>query len=81
MATVVPPNGLSEAGGSSTATLMVDGSALAPGDYDGVLCIASNDPDEPLVAVPFSVTVTPPAMVEVRLPVVMGSPQGGTRER
>lgn len=79
-ASVAPSSGTTAPGNSSAALLTVDTGSLAPGDYEGILCVTSDDPDEPLVVVPFSVTVLPPPQDEwwVRLPIIIGSPQGGT---
>jgi hypothetical protein len=55
----VSPASGSVAGGSSTdATVTVDASGLAAGDYSANLCVASNDPVMPMVTVPVSVTVS-----------------------
>ena len=54
----VTPTSGSVAGGASTdATVTVDTAGLANGDYSANLCVASNDPDEPVVTVPVNVTV------------------------
>jgi hypothetical protein len=43
---------------STDVTVTFDSTGLAVGSYDGLLCVASNDPVTPLVEVPVSLTVT-----------------------
>ena len=37
-----------------------DSTGIAVGTYDGVLCVNSNDPDEPIVEVPVQMQVVIP---------------------
>ena len=74
-ASVVPSAGTTTPGNSSAVVLSADAGVLAPGDYGGVVCVAGNDPDDPLVVVPFTVTVTPPPGLVVLMPIVRGSPE------
>ncbi|MCW5579074.1 MAG: hypothetical protein KIS89_10550 [Dokdonella sp.] len=57
-----PASGTVNSGANTDVTITVDPSAggLAPGSYSAELCITSNDPTQPLVAIPVSVTVTSP---------------------
>ncbi|MCZ7652001.1 MAG: IPTL-CTERM sorting domain-containing protein [Thermoanaerobaculia bacterium] len=68
----VPWLSLDSAGGtlapSATATIGVtlDSTGLAPGVYTAVICVASNDLDEPTVPVPVSLTVfLAPSVLEI----------------
>lgn len=44
-------------GGNDTMTVTVDTTGLADGNYSAVLCVASNDLDQPMVVVPVSLEV------------------------
>ncbi len=57
---VTPDQGTVIEGTSLAITVRADAVAgdLEPGDYDAQLCVGSNDPGQPLVVVPVSVTVT-----------------------
>jgi len=57
-----PASGTVNSGANTDVTITVDPSAggLVPGSYSAELCITSNDPTQPLVAIPVSVTVTSP---------------------
>ena len=46
-------------GTSRSALTAVNSTGLAAGSYTGSVCVQSNDPVNPLLAVPFSLTVTP----------------------
>ena len=50
----VPP------GECATVTVTFDSTGLAPGDYHGDLQIESNDPDEPAITIPVTLTVLAP---------------------
>ncbi len=63
--TVNPLNGSTPGGGSSPVTLTYNSASLANGAYTGNLCIASNDPDEPVVAIPITLNVGPATAVEI----------------
>lgn len=52
-----PTVGSTVASGSTDVSVTFDSSGLAPGEYDGVLCIDSNDPAQGMLAVPVSLTV------------------------
>ncbi|KAB2962009.1 MAG: hypothetical protein F9K16_10260 [Thermoanaerobaculia bacterium] len=54
---VNPTAGTTLAGQTSTVDVTFDSTGLAPGSYDGLLCVSSNDPDTPLVEVPVALTV------------------------
>jgi subtilisin family serine protease len=54
---VDPISGSVPAAGTTQLTVTLDASALAEGTYSGNITIASNDPDEPVVVVPVSLTV------------------------
>jgi len=51
-------SGTTPAGGSATVTVLVDSTGLAPGTHEAHVCVTSNDPDNQLVGVPVTVTVT-----------------------
>ena len=55
---VVPATGVVPPGGSVDVTVTFDAAGLFGGGYDASVQIASNDPDEPLVAVPAHMDVT-----------------------
>jgi hypothetical protein len=53
--------GTTQPGETSQVEIVVDSRGLAPGEHTAHLCVTSNDPAEPLVSVPITVTVTEPA--------------------
>ena len=55
---VNPTSGTTLPGQTTTVDVTFDSTGLIGGTYDGFLCIHSNDPDERLVEVPVSLTVT-----------------------
>ena len=55
-----PTSGSVPAGGWQDITVNFDATGLSAGTYTGNILIASDDPDEPLVAVPVSMAVTVP---------------------
>jgi hypothetical protein len=70
----VSPLTSTTAGGSdSPVDVTYDATGLVEGEYTGVLCIATNDPDEALVSVPITLTVI---SNQLYLPSVLGSPEG-----
>lgn len=54
------PSGLVVPGGFADVSITADAGDLAEGTYAANLCVATNDPTQSLVAVPVSLTVTPP---------------------
>ena len=52
-----PGSGSTGPGGSSDVTVVLDATGLAAGDYEGSLCVASNDATTPLVVVPVTLAV------------------------
>mgnify|MGYP002395352840 CR=1 FL=1 len=58
---VDPSSGTTAAASSSTITVNVDATDLAPGTYEALLCVNSNDPSQPLIQVPVSMEVAVPA--------------------
>ncbi|MEW5986508.1 MAG: hypothetical protein AB1791_07745 [Chloroflexota bacterium] len=56
-ASVSPDNGTTAAGGSDVVDVTLDSTGLAVGVYTGTLCVNSNDPDEPQIQVPVTLTV------------------------
>ncbi len=72
--TVAPTSGTTPAGDSSTVTVSFNSAGMAAGAYDANLCINSNDPVNPLVVVPVSLTVTDaPLLHDVTASVGSGS--------
>jgi hypothetical protein len=58
--TVNPTAGTTIPGGTSPVDVTFDSTGIAVGTYDGVLCVNSNDPDEPLGEVPVQMEVVIP---------------------
>ncbi len=54
-----PAGGTLAAGASQSTSLALNSSALAAASYGGFVCVNSNDPVSPAVAVPVQLTVTP----------------------
>lgn len=54
---VSPNSGITPAGGSTPVQVVVNAAGLDVGQHTANLCIASNDPENPMVAVPISLTV------------------------
>ena len=67
-----PTAGTAMPGNESTVTVTFDPRGLASGARTGVLCVNSNDADEPTVAVPLSLTI---GQYAVHLPIIAGSPE------
>jgi subtilisin-like proprotein convertase family protein len=57
---VTPTSGTTAAAGTSTVTVNYDPTGLAPATYSALLCIDSNDPVNPTVELPVSMTVAIP---------------------
>ncbi|MBN8727195.1 MAG: DUF11 domain-containing protein, partial [Xanthomonadales bacterium] len=55
---VGPASGTTAPGSSTPVTVTFDSTGLAAGSYDGKLCVNSNDPANPTVEVPVSLTVS-----------------------
>ncbi len=53
-----PASGTVASGTSQDVTVTADASGLDPGSYAAVLCVTTNDPDQALVAVPVTLSVT-----------------------
>ncbi|MCO5194516.1 MAG: S8 family serine peptidase [Anaerolineae bacterium] len=65
-ASVAPDMGTTPAMGSDTVTVTFDSTGLLPGEYEGTLCVESNDPQNPLVTVLLQLWVEePPTAVEM----------------
>ena len=58
--TVAPLGGELEAGQAAQSTIGVNTLGLATGHYSANVCVASDDPKHPLIALPVSMTVTQP---------------------
>ena len=56
-ATVTPGSGTTAPLGTTGVDVTFNSIGLATGNYSGILCVESNDPDEPLVEVPLSMQV------------------------
>lgn len=63
---VAPSSGSIAAGGQSNVDVIVDNSGLSQGVYEALLCIESNDPDQPVLEVPVSLEVTGPILFHDR---------------
>ncbi|HEX4853102.1 S8 family serine peptidase [Arenimonas sp.] len=59
MGAITPAGGTVAAGATQPTSVIVNSSALAPASYGGFVCVNSNDPVSPSVAVPVQLTVTP----------------------
>ena len=57
---VNPTAGTTPAGGTSSVDVTFDSTGIAVGTYDALLCVLSNDPDEPIVPVPVTMEVVIP---------------------
>jgi DNA-binding beta-propeller fold protein YncE len=57
---VNPTAGTTIPGGTNPVDVTFDSTGIAVGTYDGVLCVNSNDPDEPIVEVPVQMEVVIP---------------------
>lgn len=57
---VATTSGTTAPGDSSDVTVTLDSTGLDPGEYEAQLCVESDDPAEPLVTVPVSLTVREP---------------------
>jgi hypothetical protein len=65
-ASVSPDMGTTAAMGSDTVTVTFDSTGLPVGEYEGTLCVESNDPNNPLVTVLLQLWVEePPTAVEM----------------
>jgi hypothetical protein len=54
---VSPTGGTTDPGSSTEVTVTYDSTGLSEGFYTGSLCVNSDDPDEPVVTVPVTMTV------------------------
>jgi hypothetical protein len=68
-----PLSGTTAGDSSSAVEVAYDATGLVEGEYTGLLCVASNDSDEPLITVPVTLTVI---SNQHYMPSVMGSPEG-----
>ena len=73
-ASAAPAAGATQPGQTSEVAVTFDPSGLGSGGYDEVLCVSSDDPDEPVVSVPLSFTV---GQYELRLPFVVDTTEIG----
>lgn len=73
---VDPDNGTTAAGGSDDVSVGFDSTGLSTGVYTGTLCVNSNDPIDPLVQVPVTLTVEEPAAADVTLTKTVGTTPG-----
>jgi subtilisin-like proprotein convertase family protein len=62
---VDPANGSTPAGNGSAVTVTYNSASLANGTYNALLCLNSNDPDEPVVTVPVTLNVGVPTAVDL----------------
>jgi uncharacterized repeat protein (TIGR01451 family) len=68
-----PYNGTIDPGLFTLVDVGFDSTGMATGEYTADLCIASNDPDEPVVTVPVTMTVVAPA---IELDKTVGTEEG-----
>jgi hypothetical protein len=72
-ASVAPASGTTEPGESSTVDVTFDATGLASGTtYTGTLCVNSNDPATPVVAVPLTLMVQ--EVWRIYMPIVLRNP-------
>lgn len=64
-AAVSPASGTVSPGEDQELLLATDSADLSPGAYEANLCLASNDPRRPLVAVPVTMTVQAPPEIDL----------------
>jgi len=57
--TATPIIGVVASGDANEVAITFDATGQAPGVYDGVLCVTSDDADEPVVSVPLRLAVVP----------------------
>ncbi len=55
---VAPASGTTPRAASNSVTVTFDSTGMNAGTYDAAICVASNDPANPIVSVPVSMTVT-----------------------
>ncbi|MFH1680536.1 MAG: right-handed parallel beta-helix repeat-containing protein, partial [Candidatus Eisenbacteria bacterium] len=55
--TELPPGGVVDPSDSQAVEVCVDATALGVGSYEGILVVESNDPDEPEVVIPLTISV------------------------
>jgi subtilisin family serine protease len=60
---VAPAAGTTAPGANSQVTVTIDTNGLSAGSYSAQLCVASNDPANPLVSVPVALEVPPVARI------------------
>lgn len=70
---VSPQSGTTTGGSGDTIEVTLDATILGAGDYSALLCVQSNDPNQPTTTITVSLNVFPNF---IRMPIVMGSPQG-----
>lgn len=63
--TVTPTSGSVPAGDSVATTIGVDTTGMAQGDYSAWVCVATNDPNAPMIPVEVNMTVTEPLDPEI----------------
>jgi len=63
--TVDPTAGSTPGHGTFSVDVTFDSTGMAPGTYTATLSVESNDPDEPVVLVPLTMTVLAPSNIEV----------------
>jgi subtilisin family serine protease len=68
---VVPDSGSTPAGESDDVTVTFDATGLAIGTYEALLCVNSNDPANPLLEVPVTLTVVEQEEFILYLPFVI----------
>ena len=63
---VSPASGTVLEGESQTVTVTANATGMAPGTYDALICVSSNDPDFPRIDLPVTLQVTarPPAIFD-----------------
>jgi uncharacterized repeat protein (TIGR01451 family) len=67
-ASASPNSGTTASGAATDVTVTFDSTGLSAGVYDGTLCVTSNDPANPLVEVPLTLTVEEGNIAPVAVP-------------
>lgn len=70
-----PPAGTTAPGSASMVVVTLGAPGMPVADYEGALCVTSNDEDEPLTEVGLSLAIIEPPRYLLYVPANMGSPE------